>query len=86
LCSIAIWSADAIGDIESGAKGALSAGYRYQPIMEPGVSPDGERYDGTMVDIIFNHVALVDRGRIGPDAILVDRKIEDFRERFVGAF
>jgi hypothetical protein len=43
VCSIAIWSQDAIDDIESGAKGALSDGYRYRPGMKPGVSPDGER-------------------------------------------
>jgi hypothetical protein len=67
VCSIAVWSQDAIDDIESGKKGALSAGYRYRPIMKPGVSPDGERYDGKMVDIVFNHVVLVDMGRIGPD-------------------
>jgi uncharacterized protein len=73
VCSIAIWSADAIRDIESGVKGALSAGYRYRPIMQSGVSPGGQRYDGKMVDIVLNHVALCDVGRIGPDAIIADR-------------
>jgi uncharacterized protein len=87
LCSIAIWSADAINDIESGKKGALSAGYRYQPILQSGVSPEGERYDGIMRDIVLNHVALVDRGRIGPDAVLTDRAPDEwsFRPRFTGA-
>jgi uncharacterized protein len=93
LCSIAIWSADAIKDIESGAKSSLSAGYRYRPIMRPGISPDsGERYDGIMSDIILNHVALVDVGRIGPSAVMADRspdwRIEervfaDFRRRLI---
>jgi len=73
LCSIAIWSADAIRDIQTGAKGALSSGYRYRPIMRPGISPDGERYDGIMHDISLDHVALVDVGRIGPSAIIADR-------------
>jgi hypothetical protein len=62
--------------------------------MKPGVSPDGERFDGIMVDIVFNHVALVDVGRIGPDAVIADRSPDwrikesvyaDFRRRFVGA-
>jgi uncharacterized protein len=86
LCSIAIWSADAIADIESGAKGALSWGYRYETDMRPGFTPEGKRFDGSMRDLVGNHVALVDKGRIGPDAILVDRKIENFSGRFVGAF
>jgi hypothetical protein len=90
LCSIAIFSADAIRDIQSGAKGALSSGYRYTPIMRPGISPDGERYDGIMHNIVLNHVALVDVGRIGPSEIIADRspnwRIEervfaDFRRR-----
>jgi hypothetical protein len=40
LCSIAISSADAIKDIESGKKGALSWGYRYEPDMTPACSPN----------------------------------------------
>jgi hypothetical protein len=92
LCSIAIWSADTIRDIQSGAKGALSAGYRYRPVMKPGISPEGQRFDGTMRDIVLNHVALVDVGRIGPAAIIADRspdwRIEervfaDFRRRLI---
>jgi hypothetical protein len=94
LCSIAIFSADAIRDIQSGAKGALSSGYRYRPIMRPGISPDGERFDGTMRDIVLNHVALVDVGRIGPAAIIADRSpdwrieervFQDFRRRLLDA-
>jgi hypothetical protein len=93
LCSIAIWSAEAIKDIESGKKGALSWGYRDETDMRPGVTPDGrKRFDGSMRDIIGNHVALVDSGRIGPDSIIADRsrnwRIEervfaDFRRRLI---
>jgi uncharacterized protein len=87
VCSIAIFSAAAIEDIESGNKSALSAGYRYRPIMKPGISPGGSRFDGSMRDIVFNHVALVDSGRIGPDAIIADRS-PDWRieERFFADF
>jgi uncharacterized protein DUF2213 len=55
LCSLAIWSAEAIKDIESGAKGALSAGYHYDPDMRPGTTPDGARFDGVMRDLVFMH-------------------------------
>jgi uncharacterized protein len=55
--------------------------------MKPGVSPDGERYDGKMVDIVFNHVALVDAGRIGPDSIIADRSPDwRVREKFFADF
>jgi uncharacterized protein len=72
LCSLAIWSQSAIDDIESGKKGALSAGYRYRPDMTLGIH-NGQRFDGVMRDIVLNHVALVDVGRIGPDAVIADR-------------
>jgi uncharacterized protein len=93
LCSIAIWSQDAIDDIESGRKGALSAGYRYQPIMKPGVTPAGERYDGYMIDIVLNHIALCDEGRIGAAAMIADsrprrlaeERFRNLKPRFVGA-
>jgi uncharacterized protein len=93
LCSIAIWSADAIRAIQTGDKGSLSAGYRYETDMRPGLSPEGKHFDGSMRGIVFNHVALVDSGRIGPDAIIADRspnwRIEervfaDFRRRLIG--
>jgi hypothetical protein len=93
LCSIAIWSADAIKDVESGKKGALSWGYHYKTDLRPGVTPDGKRFDGSMRSLAGNHLALVDAGRIGPDSIIADRspnwRIEekvfaDFRRRLIG--
>jgi uncharacterized protein len=87
VCSIAIFSQDAIDEIEGGTKGSLSAAYRYRAVRKPGISPAGEPYDFVMRDIIFNHVALVDTGRIGPDAIIADRA-PDWRieERFFADF
>ncbi len=40
--------------------------------MTPGVTPNGEPYDGIMRDIIGNHVALVERGRAGSDVLVAD--------------
>jgi uncharacterized protein len=92
LCSIATWSADVIKDIESGAKGSLSLGYRWEPEMRPGVTSEGERFDGVMRDIVANHVALCDVGRIGAAAIIADRaprrleqRFGSFKPRFTGA-
>jgi hypothetical protein len=57
---------EAIDGIESGRQRELSAGYHYVPIMEPGIFK-GQSFDGKMTDIVFNHVALVESGRAGPD-------------------
>ena len=61
----------AIDAIESGKQRELSAGYHYVPIMERGVFR-GEAFDGRMTKIVFNHVALVEDGRAGPDVIVAD--------------
>ena len=74
--SLAVWVKDAIDDIESEEKKELSSAYRYRADMTPGTSPDGERYDGVMRDIIGNHVALVKEGRAGPDVVVGDSKEE----------
>ena len=59
--SLVVWTAEAIAGIESGARRELSSAYRYRPIMEPGTY-DGERYDGRMVSIVGNHVAVIPEG------------------------
>lgn len=69
--SLALWDAEGIAAVESGAQEQLSCGYRYKAVMIPG-SVDGEPYDGRMVDIEGNHVALVELGRIGPEAMVAD--------------
>ena len=50
-----IWDAETIRAIESGEASALSCGYHYTPVMEPGVH-DGKSYDGRMTAITGNHV------------------------------
>ena len=49
----------------------LSAGYSYTPDMTPGEF-EGKAYDGVMRNLSGNHVALVERGRIGADAVISD--------------
>lgn len=44
----------------------LSCGYDCDLDMTPGVTPDGEPYDGRQITIRGNHVAVVDQGRCGP--------------------
>lgn len=61
----------AIDAIESGKQRELSAGYHYTPDMTPG-NFRGTAFDGTMRNIVFNHVALVEDGRAGPDVVVGD--------------
>jgi hypothetical protein len=68
---ITVWDAEAIELIESEKMAELSASYWYKANMVQGEF-QGEAYDGTMLDIHGNHVALVARGRIGRDAIISD--------------
>lgn len=72
--SIAFWTQEAIDDIESEERKELSSAYRYRADMTPGVSPEGEQYDGVMREIVGNHVALVKQGRAGPDVVVGDSK------------
>lgn len=46
----------------------ISLGYRIDYDPTPGVTPNGDRYDGVQRNIRGNHVALVDHGRAGPGA------------------
>ena len=71
---------EGIDYILSGKMQELSAGYAYTPDMTEGVY-NGEHYDGVMRNIQGNHVAIVERGRIGRDAIVADympNEIEDY--------
>lgn len=69
---MSIWDNSAIAGIESGEQRELSASYKYVADMTPGVTPDGEHYDGVMRDIFGNHEALVPDGRAGPDVLVAD--------------
>lgn len=69
--SIHVWDKEAINLIESEKLNELSSGYAYDPDMTAG-EYNGVKYDGIMRNIHGNHVALVERGRIGRDAIIAD--------------
>ncbi|HDE2429195.1 TPA: DUF2213 domain-containing protein [Klebsiella pneumoniae] len=69
---MSIWDNSAIAGIESGEQRELSASYKYVADMTPGVTPDGDPYDGVMRDIFGNHEALVPDGRAGPDVLVAD--------------
>lgn len=69
--SLTVWDKEAINLIESGKLAELSASYFYDPVMKSGTFK-GVPYDGIMTNIRGNHVALVERGRIGRDALVAD--------------
>lgn len=69
--SLFVNALDAIEGIESGRQKELSAGYHYKPDMTAGKF-NGTAYDGIMREICFNHVALVEDGRAGPDVVVGD--------------
>lgn len=78
--SLRVYDQNAIDLIESEKLNQLSAGYAYTADMTSG-EWKGEHYDGVMRNIHGNHVALVERGRIGKDAIIADEmpnEIEEF--------
>jgi len=62
--------------IETNAQRELSAGYHYKPDMTPG-NFRGTAFDGVMRDIVFNHVALVEDGRAGPDVVVGDEALKE---------
>lgn len=85
--SLVVWTADAIAGIESEDKKELSAGYYYKPVMTPGTFM-GMPYDGVMTEIVFNHEAIVAKGRVGADVVIGDsamRPIWDL-SRFVSPY
>jgi hypothetical protein len=65
-------TAPEIAQIDSGDLKEISCGYwaRYEP--SPGVTPEGEPYDGIQRDILYNHAALLapGHGRQGPNVAL----------------
>jgi hypothetical protein len=69
--NIKIHSAGLLDKIDHQGKKELSAGYRADHEFTPGVF-DGETYDAIQRNIIFNHVALVDKGRMGGEVAVLD--------------
>lgn len=52
----------------------VSSGYKVDYDPTPGITPEGESYDGVQRNIRVNHIAIVPRGRAGPEVrLLLDR-------------
>ena len=66
---------DTIDRIMRGDAREVSAGYRVNYDPTPGVTDSGEHYDGIQKEILGNHIAVVRRGRAGPQVKLhLDRQ------------
>ena len=68
---LVIHKAGAIEGVTSKEVCELSCAYRYDVVMTPGEF-EGVKYDGYMTNLRFNHVALVEEGRAGPDVMVRD--------------
>ena len=80
---LSVWDAADIKSIENEEKRELSCSYAYDPVMETGVFK-GLRYDGRMVNIRPNHVALCDKGRAGRDVLVSDGMPKGLRMKIKG--
>jgi uncharacterized protein len=65
VASVYVQDADTIAEIEAGTLRQVSLGYDVDYDPTPGVTPEGEHYDGVQRNIRPNHTALVPRGRAG---------------------
>lgn len=73
---VTAWTRDAIEGIETNEQKELSCAYRYVASMIPGTTGDGVPFDGRMMGPIqANHVALVAKGRAGPDVVVADEAL-----------
>ena len=70
--SITIWDEEAIALVESDQKTELSCDYKCSVNMAAGKTDDGVDYDGVIVGMVANHVALVGAGRAGSDVRISD--------------
>ena len=68
---LVVMDASAIQAIENGKK-ELSNGYACKLDIGDGVTPDGTEYNAVQRDIVGNHVALVPKGRAGPECRIGD--------------
>lgn len=71
-CDVLLQDAAEIALVERGERRELSCGYVCDYDPTPGVTPEGEHYDGIQRNVRLNHVALLPpgAGRAGPSAAL----------------
>lgn len=71
---LSVWTGDSIDRVQNESKRELSCAYRYSVRMIP-ATRDGVLVDGEMLPCdgnVLNHVALVAKGRAGPQATVAD--------------
>jgi hypothetical protein len=72
--ALVVTDQDAIDKIKRKDATEVSAGYKVDFDPTPGLTPEGESYDGVQRNIRVNHIAIVPRGRAGPEVrLLMDR-------------
>ena len=72
--ALTITDQQSIDKIKSGDAREVSAGYKVDFDPTPGTTPEGEEYAGVQRNIRVNHIAVVPRGRAGPEVkLLMDR-------------
>jgi hypothetical protein len=72
--ALVVTDADAIEKIQRKDATEVSAGYKVDFDPTPGFTPEGEEYAGIQRNIRVNHIAIVPRGRAGPEVrLLLDR-------------
>ena len=69
--SLIVTDQAAIEAIQRGDAQEVSAGYRVDYDNTPGVTPDGQSYDGVQRNIRVNHIAIVPKGRAGSQVRLL---------------
>lgn len=67
---LALQERELINVVESRKATQVSCGYRCRLDHTPGVTPQGEAYDAVQRDIVYNHIAIVEKGRAGAEASL----------------
>jgi uncharacterized protein len=67
--SLVFWQRDAVEAIENRTRIELAAAYYYEFEAVPGTYQDAA-YDGRMKNIHGNHIALVEKCRLGPDVAI----------------
>jgi len=67
---LVIQDAALLGKIERGEAREVSCGYTCDLDDTPGTTPDGIRFDKIQRNIVYNHVAIVERGRAGSQVSL----------------
>lgn len=72
--ALVVTDADIVEKIKRKEATEVSAGYKVDFDPTPGFTPEGESYDGVQRNIRVNHIAIVPRGRAGPEVrLLLDR-------------